>query len=386
MPQWYLCAVNTPFYRDFTLGILGGGQLGRMLVQACVDLDVTVAILDYDPMGPCRYSPIFEQGHYADYEDVLRFGRACDLLTVEIEHVNVDALEVLQASGKVVYPQPHILRMVQDKGLQKLFYAEHHIPTAAFELLDSGKALKPEQLPCVLKQRTGGYDGQGVAIIRTAQDIERKAFAGPCVREALVPIREEISVLVARNPQGEVAVYPPVSMVFHPEANLVQYLVSPAPLPEAVTTQARELACTVATRLGIVGLLAVEMFWTTDGELLVNEVAPRPHNSGHHTIEASYTSQYAQHLRAILDMPLGSTVQHTPAVMLNLLGAEGHAGKPVYQGLDQAMAIPGIQVHLYGKQETRPFRKMGHITVLGSTLDEAQERARQIESLLTVTT
>lgn len=377
--------MSTLFYRDFTLGILGGGQLGRMLVQACVDLDVSVAVLDYDPTGPCRFSPGFVQGHYADYNDVLRFGRSCDLITVEIEHVNVDALEALQADGKQVYPQPHILRMVQDKGLQKQFYADNNIPTAPFHLLASGRDLAPEALPCVLKQRTGGYDGQGVAVLRTPEDLARKAFAGSCVQEQLADIQEEISVLVARNPQGEVAVYPPVSMVFHPQANLVQYLVSPAPLPQAVAAEAQALAKRVAETLGIVGLLAVELFWTKEGQLWVNEIAPRPHNSGHQTIEANTTSQYAQHLRAILGLPMGDTTALCPAVMLNLLGAEGHAGKPIYRGIAQAMAVPGIQVHLYGKQETRPFRKMGHITVLGATPEEALSRAQTIETLISVT-
>jgi 5-(carboxyamino)imidazole ribonucleotide synthase len=375
------------FYRDFKLGILGGGQLGRMLVQACVNYDVETAVLDYDPQGPCRYSPNFAKGDYHKYEDVMAFGQGCDLLTIEIEHVNVQALEVLAAQGKTIYPQPHIIRMVQDKGLQKQFYAEHGIPTAPYRLVESKDQLLAEaEYPLVQKMRTGGYDGQGVRVLNSYEEAAECAFAVPAVLEERIPIKEEISVIVVRNPQGEIQSYPPVGMVFHPQANLVEYLISPAPLPGKVAEQADQIARQIAEKLEIVGLLAVEMFWTTDGRLLVNEIAPRPHNSGHHTIEANMTSQFEQHLRAILGLPLGSTRHYGPAAMLNLLGAEGHSGKPVYNGLEDVLKMTGVKLHLYGKKETRPFRKMGHITLIADSWEEILEKARYIQQNLTVTT
>lgn len=357
-----------------------------MLVQACVDYDVETAVLDYDPQGPCRYSPNFVKGDFHNYDDVIRFGQQCDLLTIEIEHVNVDALEALVAQGKQVYPQPGIIRMVQDKGLQKEFYSRQQLPTAPYQLVGSkAELLEKGQFPLVQKLRTGGYDGQGVKVLRTREEAELYAFDAPSVLEELVDIKEEISIIVARNPQGEIATYDPVGMVFHPEANLVEYLISPAPLPGKVAEQAKQLAHRLAQELGIVGLLAVEMMWANDGRLLINEMAPRPHNSGHQTIEACDTSQFEQHLRAILGLPLGSTHQESPAAMINILGSEGHSGKPLYNGLEDILRMSNVKLHLYGKKETRPFRKMGHITVVASSWEEILEKARYIQDHLTVT-
>lgn len=365
--------MNKDFYGGNTrVGILGGGQLGRMMIREALDMDIHISILDPSRECSCYpYANEFVEGSFNDYNTVRAFGADKDVITVEIEHVNTDALKDLQAEGKRVFPQPEILEMIRDKGLQKQFYTDNGLPTAPFRLIANKAEIT--KFPVVQKSRTGGYDGKGVVILRSTADLD-KAFDVPSVLEQSVHIDKEIAVLVARNPQGETSVYPVVEMVFDPQANLVDNLVAPARISDEQRHQAENLALQIVRKLNYVGILAVEMFIDNDGALLINEMAPRPHNSGHHTIEACLTSQFEQHLRAICGLPLGSTKQTHAACMINLLGAEGHHGAPVYSGLADALANEGVFVHLYGKMQTKPFRKMGHITVLSDTVENALDK------------
>lgn len=364
---------------DFQLGVLGGGQLGRMFIQEALNYNVNVHCLDPDPIAPCKtIATSFSAGSLTDYHTVLDFGSDKDVLTVEIEHVNVEALAQLEKDGVRVYPQPHVLATIQDKGLQKQFYAENNIPTAPFRLIASKEEfLQNPTYPCALKMRKGGYDGKGVSIIKSEND-HHLLFETACVVEELIPFEKELSVIVARNEKGETAVYPSVECEFSPTANLVEFLFSPANVSPAVEAAAQQLAIQVIDSLKMVGILAVELFLLHDGSLLVNEIAPRPHNSGHHTIECNFTSQFEQHLRSIVNAPLGSTQLVSPGVMINLLGAEGHAGEAYCEGLEEAMALPGVKVHLYGKHITKPNRKMGHVTIYGHDLEELKKRGKQL--------
>ncbi|MDR0782081.1 MAG: 5-(carboxyamino)imidazole ribonucleotide synthase [Pseudomonadales bacterium] len=374
------------FYQDFRLGILGGGQLGRMLLQACPNYDVYNVVLDPDADAPCRHlASRFVQGSLTDFDTVYRFGKEVDLLTIEIENVNVAALYQLEREGLTVYPQPRVIDIIQDKRTQKQFYRDHGIPTPDFLLVD-GKAdiaANLDFLPAFNKLGRGGYDGGGVRRLDTAADLER-AFDAPGVLEQLVDFEREISVIAARNAQGEVAVFPAVECVFDPRYNLVDYLLAPSQSTPAVLARAEAIARTVVERLQIVGILAVEMFVTRAGEVLVNEVAPRPHNSGHQTINANYTSQYEQHLRAILDLPLGATALKTPSAMVNVLGAEGHSGLARYEGLDALLAIAGVNLFLYGKKFTRPKRKMGHVTILDTDMERLMQKVEKVKQTIRV--
>jgi 5-(carboxyamino)imidazole ribonucleotide synthase len=373
-------------YSGATLAILGGGQLGRMMLQACMNYNIRPLVLDPDPEAPCSYySGAFTCGSFKDYQTVLDFAKDADIVTVEIEHVNADALDELERQGKSVYPQPEIIRMVQDKGLQKQFYLENNIPTSEFILLESEKDLVNHInfLPAFQKSRLAGYDGRGVKGMFLPNDLE-EALEGPCLLERKVDYDKEISVIVARNTLGEITTFPPVELVFHPEKNLLDYLASPAGLELDVEEKATFIASMVAKKLGIVGVLAVEMFVTPSGDVLVNEIAPRPHNSGHQTIEANITSQYEQHLRAILGLPLGDTTALQPSLMINLLGEPAYEGPAIYQGMDKALKIPGVYVHLYGKTHTRPFRKMGHVTITGKDWGEVHEKTEKVKNLLKV--
>jgi 5-(carboxyamino)imidazole ribonucleotide synthase len=368
------------------VGILGGGQLGRMLLQKSADFSLHMRVLDPDPAAPCRYlCDEFVNGSFKDFDTVYTFGKSCDLVTIEIEHVNVEALEKLEHEGLMVFPQPHVIRIVQDKGLQKMFFRDHNIPTADFELIDDAAGLSSLNIsfPIMQKLRKGGYDGKGVVRV-SGQDDFGNAFTEPSVAEKLIPFKKEIAVIVARNIKGEIKTFPAVDMEFNPEANLVEFLFSPAELSAELENKAAQIAIQVAEALKIVGVLAVEMFLTEDDRILVNEIAPRPHNSGHHTIEANIVSQYEQHLRAILGLPLGDTNSLQHAVMVNLLGEKGHDGIAHYQAIEETLSIPGVYVHLYGKKFTRPFRKMGHVTVTGHTKDEAVSKALQVKKLLKV--
>ncbi len=369
------------FYsNDFRLGVLGGGQLGRMLIQEAVNYDVRVAVLDPSSDAPCSAcAHQFVQGSFNDFQTVYDFGKSVDVLTIEIEHVNLEALEALQKAGKKIYPSPDVLRIVKDKGLQKEFYQTHGIATAPFHLIENRNEAERfvSEFPFMQKLRTGGYDGKGVQALRSVVDLNH-AFDEPSVLEKMIDFQKEISVIIARNESGEVKTFPLVEMEFNPEANLVEFLFSPAEVDSSIEEQALSMAKQIVDKLEFVGLLAVEMFVDRNGKVLVNEMAPRPHNSGHHTIEACVTSQYEQHLRSILNLPLGDTALIRPAVMINLLGEKNHSGPVHYQGLEEVMAWNGVHIHLYGKAETRPFRKMGHVTCTAPTLDEAKHTAHEV--------
>ena len=376
---------------DFKLGVLGGGQLGKMMAQVAQKWSLPLWILDQDPSFPAgTIAHHFQTGSFKSEQDVLDFGRKVDVLTIEIEHVHIGALEQLKSEGKIIHANPSALAIIKDKGLQKAFYHEKGLPTSSYQLFESGEQLKQAirdgkvDIPFVQKTRTAGYDGKGVAIIRTEADMD-KILPPACLIEPLVPIQKELAVIVARNESGEIKAFPPVEMVFHPEANLVEFLVCPARISPAIAEAAEEIAVETIKAFDICGLLAVELFLDQEDRILINEVAPRPHNSGHHTIESCYTSQFEQHLRGVLNLPLGETTLQSPAVMVNLLGAPDAKGKTIYEGFSTAMAVPGAHLHLYGKTQTKPFRKMGHATILADSIDQAMENARKIQSTLKIT-
>jgi len=382
---------NRNYYSsNFRLGIVGGGQLGKMILQETRRLDIGTAVLDPSASAPSRLaSNEFHQGSLTDFDTVYEFGKSCDLITIEIENVSVDALEKLEAEGTKVFPQPHIIRLIKSKISQKNFYKENLIPTADFISFDNKASLleainaQRVPFPFVWKQSTGGFDGRGVAMIRKEEDLKDLPDQA-CLAESLVPFEKELAVVVARSESGEIKSFPTVEMDFHPEANLVEFVFSPGKLEESISRKAQDLAKSVAEKLGIVGILAVEMFLTKDGFILINEVAPRVHNSGHLSIEGNISSQFEQHIRAILDLPLGATDTVQPAVMVNLVGEEGYSGPVIYQGIEEIMALSGVYVHLYGKAETRPFRKMGHVTIIDPDLEAARAKARIVKDKIKV--
>ncbi len=372
------------------IGVLGGGQLGKMLLQAASKWDLNIWAVDKEFDYPAaKVTNQFIQGDFKNYQLVSQLGQHVDIVTIEIENVNTTALKKLEAEGKEIYPQPGAVEIIKDKGTQKQFFAEQGIPTSKFSLHRNKKAILTAvrsgeiQVPFVQKARTEGYDGRGVHIVRSKEDL-KKLLNVESVVEELVEIDKELAVLVARNPSGDIAVYPPVEMEFHPTANLVERLISPARVSDQVGQSAQALGKSVIEAFELVGLLAIEMFLTKSGDILVNEVAPRPHNSGHHTIEGNVTSQYEQHLRAILDLPLGGTDVKSPAVMINLLGEPEHKGEAYYEGLEQCLAMENVHVHIYGKRETRPFRKMGHVTILHQDIDQAIAVAKKVRDRLKV--
>jgi 5-(carboxyamino)imidazole ribonucleotide synthase len=373
-----------------TIGILGGGQLGKMLLDVTSRWDLTTAVLDPSPDAPAKQKAHqFVEGDLMDFDTVYAFGEAVDCLTFEIENVNVDALRALEKKGVRVFPQSHVLSTIQNKGTQKQFYKQHQIPTAPFDTFSSLAELKNAiargtvSFPFIWKAATLGYDGYGVKVIRSNQAVEELP-EGACLAEEKIVIVQELSVIVCRNPSGAVAHYPPVEMEFHPEANQVEYVLSPARIAKETAQAAEALALKVSKAFQHVGLLAVELFLTPEGELLVNEVAPRPHNSGHYSIEAAYTSQFEQHIRALLDLPLGATRNKAAAVMVNLVGKEGHEGNVIYKNMDQILAIEGVSPHLYGKKQTRPFRKMGHVTIVNESVEVARKMAEQVKETIEV--
>jgi 5-(carboxyamino)imidazole ribonucleotide synthase len=372
------------------LGILGGGQLGKMLLHAAQPWDIQTRVLDPDPEAPCKHlCHYFETGNLMDYDTVYRFGKACDVLTIEIEHVNTDALKQLKAEGITVHPDPDALAIIQDKGKQKIFFKHQGIPTSDFGLYQHAEHVKETvaqgliRYPFVQKTRTAGYDGKGVSIIHNENDLS-KLLDGPCIVEDYVPLQGELAVIAARNEQGEVVCYEPVWMDFHAEANLLDMLVFPAPVPQHIAAQAEQYARVLIEAFQLCGVLAVEFLLDPNGQLYINEVAPRPHNSGHQTIESAVTSQYQQHLRGILNLPLGSTQVTTPSVMINLLGAAEHTGPVVYIGLNPCLEQAGIHVHLYGKKITKPFRKMGHVTVTHADIEQAKQTAQWVKQTIRV--
>jgi 5-(carboxyamino)imidazole ribonucleotide synthase len=372
------------------IGILGGGQLGKMLCQAGSRLGLDLHILEQDPA--CPASAVCNQvvtGSVNNFDDVVSFGRRMDIVTIEIENVSVDALLQLEREGIRVYPGSSAMGIIRDKGLQKEFYSRIGIPTAPYQLFADSESVRKAvnenaiTYPFVQKSRKDGYDGKGVHIVRTASDLDR-LLEGPCLIEDLVAIDKEIAVIVARDVEGKTAVYPLVEMQFHPTANLVEFLLSPSAIPSHLEESAVVSAKMLAEELGIVGLLAVEMFVSAEGQLFVNEVAPRPHNSGHHTIEACGVSQYEMHLRALLGLPLGDTRLRCPVVMTNLLGEPGFEGVALYQGLEECLALPGVYPHIYGKKMTKPLRKMGHVTITGETLEAAMQKAAFVTKTIKV--
>jgi 5-(carboxyamino)imidazole ribonucleotide synthase len=378
------------FSSNFKLGILGGGQLGKMLLNETRKFDIYTCVLDPSNEAPCKIgSNAFYQGDLMDYETVFNFGKKVDVLTIEIENVNVDALEKLEHEGINVYPSSKTLKIIQNKAKQKLFYVDHNLPTAPFsrfaykdEILT---AIKHEVLnfPFVWKCAQFGYDGTGVKVVRSYSDLHNLPNV-ECIVEDLIPFKNELAVIVARNVKGEVKVYPIVEMEFHPEANQVEYVICPARVSKEVALKAELIALKASAAFEHVGLLAVEMFQTKDDKIIINEVAPRPHNSGHHTIESNYTSQFEQHLRAILNLPLGKTDSKVGGIMVNLVGAEGYSGDVVYKHIEEIMKMEGVTPHIYGKKQTRPFRKMGHVTIVHKDLKKARKIAQAVKQKIKV--
>lgn len=380
------------FSSEFKLGILGGGQLGKMLLFETRKFDIQTYVLDPSDEAPCKIAcNHFFKGDLMDFETVYNFGKKVDVLTFEIELVNLEALEKLEAEGLPVYPSPKTLRLIQNKGVQKDFYTQNNIPTAAYSrfntAIDLQKAVANNQIqiPFVWKCTEFGYDGNGVKIIRKATDLDNLPNV-ECIAEAMIPFKNELAVIVCRNPSGEIKTYPVVEMEFHPEANQVEYVICPARIDSAVAEKARAIALNVSQQFNHVGLLAVEMFQTHDDEIIVNEVAPRPHNSGHYSIEASYTSQFENHLRAILNLPLGNTDSKVAGIMVNLVGAEGFSGNVVYQNIETILGWNGVTPHIYGKKQTRPFRKMGHVTIVNEYIAEARRIAEDVKNTIRVIT
>jgi len=380
------------FSSEFKVGILGGGQLGKMLLAETRKFDIQTYVLDPSKEAPSQFGANhFFIGDLMDFDTVFDFGKKVDLLTIEIENVNLDALDKLEADGLKVFPSPKTLRLIQNKGNQKDFYVVNNIPTSPHQRFENIQNLKSKivnqqskiQLPCVWKAARFGYDGNGVKILKQAHDLELLPDV-ECLIEELVPFKNELAVIVARSASGEVKTYPVVEMEFHPEANQVEYVICPARIDEKVAQEATEVALKVSEAFNHVGLLAVEMFQTHDDEILVNEVAPRPHNSGHYSIEASYTSQFENHLRAILNLPLGNTDSKVAGIMVNLVGAEGYSGNVIYKNIEKIMAIDGVTPHIYGKKETRPFRKMGHVTIVNEDMTKARRIAEEVKNTIRV--
>ena len=378
------------FSSNFKLGILGGGQLGKMLLFDTRKFDIQTYVLDPSEEAPCRIAcDKFFQGDLMDFETVYNFGKQVDILTFEIELVNLEALEKLENEGTKVYPSPKTLKLIQNKGIQKAFYVNNNIPTAPSKTFATLKSLVVEivesklEMPFVWKCTEFGYDGTGVKIIRTLQDLEILPNV-ECIAEEIIAFKNELAVIVCRSPSGEIKTYPVVEMEFHPEANQVEYVICPARIDDTVAAKARVIALDVSEKFHHVGLLAVEMFQTFDDEILVNEVAPRPHNSGHYSIEASYTSQFENHLRAILDLPLGNTDSKVAGIMVNLVGSAGFSGDVIYENIEKILGRNGVTPHIYGKKQTRPFRKMGHVTIVNEDINEARKIAEDVKNTIRV--
>jgi 5-(carboxyamino)imidazole ribonucleotide synthase len=380
------------FSSDFKLGILGGGQLGKMLLFDTRKFDIQTYVLDPSDEAPCKIAcNQFFQGDLMDFDTVYNFGKKVDVLTFEIELVNLDALVQLEAEGLPVYPSPKTLKLIQNKGIQKDFYTQHNIPTAPHQRFENLQDLKSAinnqqsaiQMPFVWKCTEFGYDGNGVKVVRKATDLDELPNV-ECIAEAMIPFKNELAVIVCRNPSGEIKTYPVVEMEFHPEANQVEYVICPARIDDKVAEKARAIALNVSQQFHHVGLLAVEMFQTEEDEILVNEVAPRPHNSGHYSIEASYTSQFENHLRAILDLPLGNTDSKVAGIMVNLVGSEGYSGQVIYENIEKILGWNGVTPHIYGKKQTRPFRKMGHVTIVNEDVNEARKIAEEVKNSIRV--
>ena len=376
------------FSSDFKLGILGGGQLGKMLLAETRKFDIQTYVIDSSAAAPSQFGATeFFIGDLMDFDAIYEFGKKVDVLTIEIENVNLDALDKLEAEGLAVYPSAKTLRLIQNKGRQKDFYIENTIPTSTHQRFEDLNQLKSEienlSFPFVWKCAQFGYDGNGVKIVRTIEDIQSLPNV-ECIAEQMVTFKNELAVIVVRSVSGEVKTYPVVEMEFHPEANQVEYVICPARIDEKVAQKATEIALKVSKAFQHIGLLAVEMFQTEEDTILVNEVAPRPHNSGHYSIEASYTSQFENHLRAILNLPLGNTDSKVAGIMVNLVGSAGFSGQVIYENIEKIMAIDGVTPHIYGKRETRPFRKMGHVTIVNENMIVARTIAEEVKNTIRV--
>ncbi len=378
--------ITETYLRYMKVGILGGGQLGRMLLQAATNYVVETYVLENDEHAPAAHlCHHFVKGNIQDFESVYNFGKQLDALTIEIESVNVDALEKLEAEGVKVFPSPAAIRIIKNKITQKEFYKHHQIPSPAFVVTQNLFELGQQQsfLPGVHKIAMGGYDGKGVQVIKTPNDVD-KGFDAPAVLEKMVNIKKEIAIIVAMNDKGETAIYPPAEMVFDQVLNLLDYQLSPADLPQKVLWKAEALAIKVVKELKSPGLFAIELFVDRDDDVFVNETAPRVHNSGHHSIEGNYCSQFDMLWRIIFGYPLGCTDAILPSSMVNLIGAEGHSGEAVYSGLDEVLKMDNVFVHLYGKTQTRPGRKMGHVTIISKEKLDLTYKAHKIKNTLKI--
>ncbi len=378
------------FSSNFKLGILGGGQLGKMLLYDTRKFDIYTCVLDPSAEAPSRLAcDEFTVGDLLDYDTVVNFGRKVNVITIEIENVNVDALETLEDEGIKVFPSSKMLRTIQNKGTQKLFYRDNNIPTANFSRfaytseIDEAVENGGLSYPFVWKSARFGYDGTGVKVVKQVSDLEHLPNV-ECITEDLIPFKNELAVIVARNEKGDLKTYPVVEMEFHPEANQVEYVICPARIPDAIAKKAELVALKTAKAFEHVGLLAVEMFQTETDDIIVNEVAPRPHNSGHYSIEASYTSQFEQHLRCVLGLPLGNTQSKVAGVMVNLVGAENYTGNVLYKNIEKILAMNGVTPHIYGKKQTRPFRKMGHVTIVNEDIAIARDVAEKVKNTIEV--
>ncbi len=375
---------------DRKVGIIGGGQLGKMILDEASKIGLSMSILDPSSESPCcKSSNNFVQGDFNDYDTVINFGEKHDLISYEIEHINIDALDTLVKKGIEVQPSPKILRIIQDKNLQKSFFKKNNFPTSNFRFFKSKNefinALKKKNLnfPCVWKKTRFGYDGFGVKVLRSFNDLAEIADSEMII-EDFVPFTKELSVIVAVNKNGELKTFETVEMEFNSNSNQVEFVISPANISEKINLHAKKIASDLAKKMNLIGLLAVEMFLTNDGEILINEIAPRPHNSGHFSIDACLTSQFKQHINSIMNLKLGETSHEGCAIMINLVGEKSHTGKVKYENIDLIKDQKDVFVHLYGKKITRPNRKMGHVTVICDNFVKAYKKAKEIKEIIKV--
>ena len=367
-------------------GILGGGQLGRMLLQAAANYPVETHVMENDDQCPAAHlCHHFTKGDISNFEDVYNFGKGLDCLTIEIESVNLEALEKLEAEGVNIYPKPAALKIIKNKILQKQFYKAQQIPSSDFITTENLEELHQQHnfLPAVHKLAMGGYDGKGVQVIKNSEDT-KLGFDAPAVLEKMVHIKKEIAVIVAVSNTGETVLYSPVDMVFDQRLNLLNYQVCPAGLPEKILWRVEAIAMKLVKELKSPGIFAVELFVDIDDNVFVNETAARVHNSGHHTIEACYSSQFDMLWRIILNFPLGNTQHIMPAAIVNIVGADNFSGEAVYEGLAEVLAMDNVFVHIYGKTQTKPGRKMGHVTILSNEKQELLHKTNQIKHTLFV--
>jgi 5-(carboxyamino)imidazole ribonucleotide synthase len=371
-------------YAGLRLGIIGGGQLGKIMSQKAKKMGLHVTILDPTPNAPAaQVSDRQIVGGFYDCEKLTQLVKSCDVTTVELEHIDVDCLKKLSNEGHTIVPSPDVLMRIQDKYEQKKLLHERGIPVPAFKEVQTSEDLAFFGFPVIQKTKKGGYDGRGVLQLKSSADLQN-AITAPSFLEEMVDIDKELAVMVARNHKGEVAIYPVVEMLFDERVNICDSVMAPARIDESLHVKAKELAVRSIEALDGEGLFGVEMFLTKKGELLINEIAPRPHNSGHYTVESCATSQFEQVVRAVVNLPLGSTKLLCPSVMVNLLGEEGFKGEPVVEGMEEALAIEGLSFYLYGKEKTAPFRKMGHITVLDENLEIALEKAMRAKEIIKI--